>query len=328
MSRRGSNLTLLALSGGLVASGLLAWTLPELTATPLYWLHRVLGIALVLWLVWKYGVARGSLRRRLPRGLSLAVVASILASVALAATLALGLAWTFGLVSFAVPWTYSALNLHVLIGSGLFALVLIHAALRWERRPPFSRKGRRDLLRLATLGSIAVVGTTLLERFADERRVTGSKHAGSFNGNAFPLTIWNFDRVPAIDEAAWRLTVDGAVAAPGTLGYADVLALPAREVVALIDCTGGWWSEQRWRGPRVGDVLARHGPLAHSTNATVISVTGHRWTFLVTELEDAILATHVGGEPLSAGHGFPVRLVLGERRGFQWIKWVDRIELS
>ncbi len=40
-----------------------------------------------------------------------------------------------------------------------------------------------------------------------------------------------------------------------------------------------------------------------------------------------LLATRVGGEPLSHGHGAPVRLVAPGRRGFQWVKWVTRLEL-
>ena len=328
MSRRATNIVLLGLTGGLVASGLAAWAMPEVAASPLYAGHRVLGLALIGFLVWKYAIVRRSLRRRLPRGLTLPLLVSLVAAVALTATLGLGLAWTFGLASFDTPWSYSALNLHVLVGLAVFALVALHAAQRWERRPADGLRGRRELLRIATVGSVAFVATLLLERFADERRVTGSKHAGSFTANAFPLTIWNFDRIPDVDPAVWRLVVAGAVSAPGTIGYAELGTLPPAELVALIDCTGGWWSEQRWRGARVGDILARHAPAAFATAATVISVTGHRWSFPLAELGDAVLATRVGGEVLSAGHGFPARLVVPGRRGFQWIKWVERIEVA
>ncbi|ESS02932.1 MAG: oxidoreductase molybdopterin binding protein [uncultured archaeon A07HR67] len=58
-----------------------------------------------------------------------------------------------------------------------------------------------------------------------------------------------------------------------------------------------------------------------------VSVTGYRWSLPLSEAEDALLATHVGGDPLSHGHGGPARLVAPGRRGFQWVKWVTRVEV-
>jgi DMSO/TMAO reductase YedYZ molybdopterin-dependent catalytic subunit len=41
-----------------------------------------------------------------------------------------------------------------------------------------------------------------------------------------------------------------------------------------------------------------------------------------------LLAVDVGGQPLSAGHGAPIRLVVPGRRGYHWVKWVTRVELD
>jgi DMSO/TMAO reductase YedYZ molybdopterin-dependent catalytic subunit len=46
------------------------------------------------------------------------------------------------------------------------------------------------------------------------------------------------------------------------------------------------------------------------------------------ELDDALLATHVARRPLPPANGAPVRLVAPQRRGLDWIKWVDRIEVG
>ncbi|MGH2675460.1 MAG: molybdopterin-dependent oxidoreductase, partial [Actinomycetota bacterium] len=32
--------------------------------------------------------------------------------------------------------------------------------------------------------------------------------------------------------------------------------------------------------------------------------------------------------PLDPGHGYPARIVAPGRRGFWWVKWVERVELS
>jgi len=323
--RRLANLALLAAIATLLASGIVAWLLAESAAGPLYVAHRVAGIALVLALVWKYAIARRSLRRRGVRGSGVWIG---LATAGLTITTAgLGLAWTAGLVSFDRPFAYSALNLHVIAGLALGALVVAHVLARGESRPALiTLAGRRTALRGIALLAASFVVTAALDRVALARRGSGSRHAGSFSGNAFPVTIWSLDAVPSIAIDSWRLRVSGSLdARPVDLSYADLAALPRREASVVLDCTGGWWSEQVWSGVSLMDVLARGGMSQAATRVEVISVTGHRWTFDRSEVERALLATHVGGEPISAGHGYPVRLVAPSLRGFLWIKWVGEV---
>jgi DMSO/TMAO reductase YedYZ molybdopterin-dependent catalytic subunit len=47
----------------------------------------------------------------------------------------------------------------------------------------------------------------------------------------------------------------------------------------------------------------------------------------LAEAQTTLLATHVGGELLTPGHGAPLRLVAPGRRGFQWVKWVTEIQV-
>jgi DMSO/TMAO reductase YedYZ molybdopterin-dependent catalytic subunit len=72
-------------------------------------------------------------------------------------------------------------------------------------------------------------------------------------------------------------------------------------------------------------VLQTAGLDGNATQVAVESVTGHRIVLPLIDLESAIFATHVGGEELSAGHGYPVRLVVPGRRGYQWVKWVKSV---
>jgi DMSO/TMAO reductase YedYZ molybdopterin-dependent catalytic subunit len=194
---------------------------------------------------------------------------------------------------------------------------------------------RRALVQLGALSLGTLVGWRLFEGVAatavdaGARRASASKPVGSFTGNAFTAEIWQFDGVPEIDPVAWRLEVAVAGGLRATLVMPQLAALPAASFDALLDCTGGWWTEQRWTGWRVADVLGLAGlpDDGRAALAEVVSVTGHRWTFPLPELRTMLLATHVGGEPISAGHGAPVRLVAPGRRGMQWVKWVSRIEI-
>src|SRR5207237_10052491 len=85
--------------------------------------------------------------------------------------------------------------------------------------------------------------------------------------------------VPVIDGRAWRLAVTGAVRSSRTVGYDDLAAFPPRDLDAVIDCTGGWWSEQRWSGIGLADLVAASAPTADASRVSVVSVTGHRWSF-------------------------------------------------
>jgi len=96
----------------------------------------------------------------------------------------------------------------------------------------------------------------------------------------------------------------------------------------VLDCTGGWYAEQEWRGVRLDRLL---GPGAAGRGGSrcleVVSVTGYRRRFPLADAGRLLLATHVAGQPLTAGHGAPARLVAPGRRGFWWVKWVDRISV-
>ena len=243
--------------------------------------------------------------------------------------LGLGLAWSIGILSFDRPLAYSLLNVHVFVGVALVPLMVAHAARRWESRPAVADLGgRRVALRALAVGIGAFVATAALDRIGLARRSTGSRAAAAFSGNDFPLTIWAFDVAPAIDVASWRMQVDGEVASPGAIAYDDLLAMPFTQCDAVLDCTGGWWTEQHWRGVMLADLLARHGVRASAQRVEVVSQTGHAWSFPIGEADRLLIATHVGGETLSTGHGYPARLIAPDHRGFQWIKWVTQVHVA
>jgi hypothetical protein len=336
VQRRLTNLLLLVLALGLAGSGLAGWIARDGSAGFWYELHRLLGVGLVLALIWKTPIARSSLSRRLARPtLRRTTIPGVLTGLSVLGAIALGLGWTTGLLGLESFGGYSPLNVHVQFGLLLLPLLAWHLSRRWERKPPLPAllARRRTLMHLGALSVGTLAGWRVVEAVVadaigrQERRASASRHIGSFTGNAFTEEIWQFDTVPSIVPESWRLEVVDRGRVRATLSLADLDRLLPTSFDALLDCTGGWWSEQRWTGWRVGDVLALAGLEERDGMAEVVSVTGHRWTFPLPELRTMLLATHVGSEPLSAGHGAPARLVAPGRRGFQWVKWVTRIEV-
>ena len=79
-------------------------------------------------------------------------------------------------------------------------------------------------------------------------------------------------------------------------------------MTATIDCTGGWHSEQVWRGVPLARLLDEAELLPEARSVKVTSATGYYRRFTIAEARDYLLATHVGGRLLPRGHGYPVRL--------------------
>ncbi len=315
---------------GLVAALLVTGVLTLFAGSPgaawIIAMHDACGIAIGLLVIVK-------LRRvwpRLLRGARRAHAAGIGAALAVLGCLAAGFLWSGGVA--VAPGGYSLLSWHDGLGAILAIGVAIHMVLRAKRLRRRDLSGRRQFLIASGLAGCAVLAwrvqrpvEALLALKGARRRFTGSYEAGSFAGNAFPSTSWVADNPAVIDPASYRLRVEGLVARPLATSLGELPA--ADELVATLDCTGGFYSTQRWRGVSLSALLDLAGADPGARHVTVRSVTGYRWSFAIEAARGLLLATHVGDAPLSHDHGAPIRLVAPGARGFQWVKWVTHIEL-
>jgi len=252
------------------------------------------------------------------------------AAALVAITLVSGVLWATGPTP--APGGYSLLSWHEALGAMLGAAVIGHMLIRAK---PLRRRDlahRRQFLTAAAAAAGSFAAWRLqrpLQALAGlrgaRRRFTGSYEAGSFAGNAFPSTSWVADNPSPIDPSSFRLRIDGKVDRRLSLPLARLQ--PVDELVATLDCTGGFYSTQRWRGVNLGRLIDEAGALDSAHHLRVVSRTGYRWSFALSDARSLLLATYVGDEPLSHDHGAPARLVVPGARGFQWIKWVASIEL-
>lgn len=296
----------------------------------LFWLHAIGAYGIVVLLFAKGTIVLHAIRRR--PGLDQARIVLVVMIVLLLAVLVTGVAW-IGAGPITVAGT-SLVNWHAYLALVLLVILTWHVVdRRWIVRVPAARD-RRAFLRMAGVVVAGVVlwqvertAQALLETRGSRRRFTGSYERGSIGGE-FPEVSWYNDAPSAVDPASWRLVVDGEVARPLSLSLDDLGGRRSRRIVATLDCTGGWYSEQEWSGPRLGDLLDEAGLTERAESVTVESVTGYARRFSVGDARRLVVATHVAGRPLSHGHGFPLRLVVPDQRGFDWVKWVVGVRVN
>jgi DMSO/TMAO reductase YedYZ molybdopterin-dependent catalytic subunit len=323
VTSRGTDWGLALLVAALFASGLLGYFAGTSGSAWVIGVHDALGFALALLVAVK-------LRRVWARLMQKRPVTGALATAFVVLTLVSGWLWATGVNG--SLGGYSVLVWHTALGAVLALAVGVHLALRAR---PLRRRdvaNRRQFLQVAAFGAGAVAlwqlqrpVQRLFDMRAAKRRFTGSYQEGSFAGNAFPSTSWVADSPREIAGPAYRLRVTGRVAHELERSADELDA--GDELEATIDCTGGWYSRQRWRGIRLATLLDAAEPSPDASHVRVISHTGYRWGFELGDARELLLATHVGDEPLDHSHGAPARLVVPGARGFQWVKWVVRIEL-
>lgn len=145
-------------------------------------------------------------------------------------------------------------------------------------------------------------------------------------------------QLPSIDPEAWTLKVTGMVENELTITYAELLARPLTEHLATLTCMsnqvgGDLAGNAVWLGLPVRELLAEAKPLTTSTMVLSVSQDGWSAATPLSTLTDtdvtALLAVGMNGEPLSAEHGFPVRMVVPGLYGdVSATKWLTELKVT
>jgi len=202
--------------------------------------------------------------------------------------------------------------------------------------------GRRRFLTLGVGGvSLAVLGVRLIPGWAQailhpaEAGLAGAQTSELTPVGHFYVVSKNFVD-PAIDEASWRLRVDGRVSTPMTLDYAALKRLPPTTEVVTLECIsndvgGNLISTGSFTGVSLRELLRMAGAAAGATAVNFSANDGYTETLplaVVNASPEILVAYELDGAPLGGTHGFPARILIPGRYGMKGPKWLERISVS
>ena len=141
-------------------------------------------------------------------------------------------------------------------------------------------------------------------------------------------------RVPEIDIGEYSLAIMGLVRNPTTLTYDEIQKLPQVSIYATLETIsnppgGRMIGNAIWTGVPFSSILEMAGPEKGALEVAFHCLDGYSTSITMDEAmkDSVILAYRANGEPLSPTHGFPVRLVIPEKYGMKWPKWINEIEI-
>ena len=140
--------------------------------------------------------------------------------------------------------------------------------------------------------------------------------------------VLDLGRRPDVSPKTWRLQVDGEVAAPITLDFEALLALPQVDDTSDFHCVTTWSKlDVPWRGVRLADLAAHVEVQPTATHVLVHGYDDYTTNLPLEEAlkPDVLLAHTVYGEPLPLEHGGPVRMVTPQLYAWKGAKWVSRL---
>lgn len=161
--------------------------------------------------------------------------------------------------------------------------------------------------------------------------------------------------LPASVDDNWVVTFEGLLSKTRKMSIKQLKSMPQVSFHAVLECSGNGralFSPQvsgiQWKRGAVGNAEWTGAPLKEifrslgiKENARYVTVEGYDEPVIASKAKfvrsipidllvasDAILALKMNREPIPLAHGGPVRLVIPNIYGQNWIKWVTRMTFS
>jgi DMSO/TMAO reductase YedYZ molybdopterin-dependent catalytic subunit len=201
---------------------------------------------------------------------------------------------------------------------------------------------------LGALGLLGAAGTVVGQVLIGARKPIGSQPGtvvGGFGPTPALTPVDDFYRVdknlipPSVDEASWRLTIDGLVDKKQAYSLADLRGKPHQQLYRTLECISyqvvpgdDLISNQRWAGVRMSDLLDEAGVQPAAQFVLFEAADGYTESMPLEVARDPMtwIADEMGppGTPLLPSHGFPARVLIAGRFGMKQPKWLTRMTLA
>jgi len=148
------------------------------------------------------------------------------------------------------------------------------------------------------------------------------------------LFILQLGYIPEIDINQWNLKIGGLVENPLVLNYLDILDMPQSSVFATLETIsnpkgGTFIGNAVWTGVPLDYILKLVVPEEDVLEVVFYCEDGYSTSMTMEEAlkEGVMIAYKMNGKTLTSEHGYPVRMVVPEKYGMKWPKWINSIEL-
>ena len=136
--------------------------------------------------------------------------------------------------------------------------------------------------------------------------------------------------VPRFNPASWDFRVTGVVEQPLRLTWHEFRTLPQTETSSDFHCVTRWSRlDNRWKGVLFSEVLQRVRPKPNAQFALILAEESYTSNVPLADLlrPNVLFALEHDGEPLTADHGGPLRLVIPHLYAWKSVKWVRGFEV-
>lgn len=150
---------------------------------------------------------------------------------------------------------------------------------------------------------------------------------GQYLTEKFP--VLTHGPTPKVNLERWQFRIYGLVAEEVAWSYDEFMALPQIKLTTDFHCVTRWSQlDNTWEGVPITELVKHIGIQRDAKYVMVHAYGGYTTNLPLVDLldDDVIFAHSRNGEPLSADHGGPLRLVVPKLYAWKSAKWVNALE--